>query len=101
MVLLVSLKFRRGPEAAEDICRLRYLFSALRVFQLRFRSARFVLDLVTRVSREVGLGIWDVEKERDGGDGMEDAESESELLSRAAAMIDDGIRDDSTGAADR
>jgi hypothetical protein len=102
IVLLVSLKCR-GPggsgstEASSDIQRLRYLLSALRVFQTRYRSAKFIREVLDKVSKELHLGVWDGAS----SDDKTEVEDESVLLLKAAIMMFEGFRNDTTGAASR
>jgi hypothetical protein len=107
LTLLVSLKFnRRHPHRQEavigDTYRLRHLFSALGVFKQRFRSGQFILDLVLRICMELKLGSWDVvgmkfsDPEPPG-----EGETEAGTLTRAAALIDLGISNDTSGSSDR
>ncbi|KAF2434904.1 hypothetical protein EJ08DRAFT_437739 [Tothia fuscella] len=109
LTLLVSLKYNHrrdsGVEENSDIIRLRHLFSALKVFRTRYRSGQFVFDLVTQVSRDLHLGLWDL----DGKPVFEVVEAgtpgrgkfETDVLTKAAAMIDAGIKNDNTGNSDR
>jgi hypothetical protein len=84
-----------------DIHRLRNLFSTLKAFRTRFRSGQFILDLVTQISRELRLGLWDVNGKSGEADHPMEGESESLTLTKAAAMIDEGIRHDASGSSDR
>jgi hypothetical protein len=101
IVLLVSLKCR-GPagtgssESASDIQRLRYLLSALRVFQTRYRSAKFIREVLDKVSKELQLGVWDAASSADTNTVVED---EAGLLLRAAIAMFEGFRNDTSGAA--
>jgi hypothetical protein len=102
IVLLVSLK-SRGPagsgsaESTNDIQRLRYLLSALRVFQTRYRSAKFIREVLDKVSKELHLGVWDA-----AASNMEtETVEEPVLLLRAAIMMFEGFRNDATGAGQR
>jgi hypothetical protein len=102
IVLLVSLKCRGpagsgSPEAANDIQRLRYLLSALRVFQTRYRSTKLIRDVLDKVSKELHLGIWDATSST----GTTEIEDESALLLRASMALSEGFRNDTTGTAQR
>lgn len=85
-----------------DTYRLRHLFSALGVFRLRFRSGRFILDLILGICKELGLGRWDVETMRfEDPDVPGEGETEAGTLSRAAALMELGIGNDCSGSSDR
>jgi hypothetical protein len=107
LTLLVSLKFnRRHPHRQEavigDTYRLRHLFSALGVFRKRFRSGQFILDLILGICRELKLGRWDVDLMRFEDPEMpKEGETETGTLTRAAALIDLGIGNDTSGSSDR
>jgi hypothetical protein len=102
LVLLVSLKCR-GPagsgssESTNDIQRLRYLLSALRVFQTRYRSAKFIREVLDKVSKELHLGVWDAASSNQDTEPVE----EPVLLLKAAIMMFEGFRNDAKGEGQR
>jgi hypothetical protein len=59
------------------------------------------MDLITQISRELRLGAWNVNGKSKDADHPMEGESESEVLIKAAAMIDEGIRHDASGSSDR
>ncbi|QDS69903.1 hypothetical protein FKW77_000995 [Venturia effusa] len=97
-----STKTLREQQATDTTHRLRHLFSALAVFRLRYRSGRFILDLVQGICRELGLGMWDAESMRFEEPAVPgEGETEAGTLMRAAALVELGVGCDGSGSSDR